>query len=103
LVLDEEVSARTVVGGLVIAASVALVTRARRTPPSRRRAAAAVAAAALAVLGGCGGSEGDGACGPVRQEPLDQRSVHVLPGGDTTTYRTDPPTSGPHLASPSTS
>lgn len=105
-VLDERVSARTVVGGLVIAASVAVVTRARRPPRAGRRATAAVAAAVLAVLGaGCGGSDpgGGGACGPVRQEPLDQRSVHVLPGGETTTYRTDPPTSGPHLASPSTS
>ncbi|HEV7720422.1 MAG TPA: DUF3105 domain-containing protein [Iamia sp.] len=58
-----------------------------------------------AVLAGCGdGGDGGGtgACGPVRREPLDGRSVHVLPGADDPEYRTDPPTSGPHLPSPST-
>ncbi|HEX7133521.1 MAG TPA: DUF3105 domain-containing protein, partial [Iamia sp.] len=36
-------------------------------------------------------------------EPLDSRSVHVLPGAEEPEYRTDPPTSGPHLPAPSTS
>jgi len=53
-----------------------------------------------ALLGACGGgvTAGD-ACGPVRREPLDSRSFHLLPGADEPTYRTDPPTSGPHIAS----
>lgn len=59
-----------------------------------------VLAAALAACGGDG--DGSGACGPVRREPLDSRSVHVLPGADEPEYRTDPPTSGPHLPAPST-
>jgi hypothetical protein len=58
--------------------------------------------ALVAVLAGCGGGDGSGACGPVRREPLDSRSVHVLPGADPPEYRTDPPTSGPHLPAPST-
>jgi hypothetical protein len=65
-----------------------------------------VVAGLLAVgsLVGCGGGDGsDGGCGPVRREPLDSRSVHVLPGAEEPEYRTDPPTSGPHLPSPSTS
>ncbi|HEX7133761.1 MAG TPA: DUF3105 domain-containing protein, partial [Iamia sp.] len=55
----------------------------------------------VATLAGCGDG-GTGSCGPVRREPLDSRSVHVLPGADEPEYRTDPPTSGPHLPSPST-
>jgi hypothetical protein len=63
----------------------------------------ALAALLAAALGACGGDGGgSGACGPVRREPLDSRSVHVLPGADEPDYRTDPPTSGPHLPSPST-
>lgn len=55
-------------------------------------------------LVGCGTASGDASegCGPVRREALDSRSVHVLPGADEPEYRTDPPTSGPHLAAPST-
>ena len=57
----------------------------------------------VAVLAaGCGDGDGSGACGPVRREPLDSRSVHVLPGAEEPEYRTDPPTSGPHLPAPST-
>jgi len=66
----------------------------------RRLLAGVVLVAALAACGG--GGDGDGACGPVRREPLDSRAVHVLPGADPPEYRTDPPTSGPHLPSPST-
>ncbi|HYI63189.1 MAG TPA: EamA family transporter [Acidimicrobiales bacterium] len=136
VVLDERVGVRTLVGGAVIAASVALVTRARQppadptgppsgrsaplplpdaappppagpVPPARRRAlgtGVVLALAATTALAGCGagGSDGDTACGPVRREPLDRRSVHVLPGAGAVEYRTDPPTSGPHLATPST-
>lgn len=64
-----------------------------------------VIAAALVVLAvACTGGDGsaDGPCGPVRREALDPRSVHVLPGADAPDYRTDPPTSGPHLPSSST-
>lgn len=61
------------------------------------------ALALVAVLAACGGDDdASGACGPVRREPLDSRAVHVLPGADEPEYRTDPPTSGPHLPSPST-
>ncbi len=56
----------------------------------------------LAGLAGCGAGDGSGACGPVRRGPLDSRSVHVLPGAEEPEYRTDPPTSGPHLPAPST-
>lgn len=67
-----------------------------------RRAVVAVALVA-GLLGACGdGGDGAGGCGPVRREPLDTRAVHVLPGADPPEYRTDPPTSGPHLPSPST-
>lgn len=62
--------------------------------------AGVVLVAGLAACGGDGG--GSGACGPVRREPLDSRAVHVLPGAEAPDYRTDPPTSGPHLPSPST-
>lgn len=55
-----------------------------------------------ALAAGCGDGGGPGACGPVRREPLDSRSVHVLPGAEEPEYRTDPPTSGPHLPAPST-
>ncbi|HXH58103.1 EamA family transporter [Iamia sp.] len=67
--------------------------------------AIAVAAVAVAAVDGtaCGDADEEtGACGPVRREPLDTRTVHVLPGAEAPEYRTDPPTSGPHLASPST-
>ncbi|QYG93334.1 DUF3105 domain-containing protein [Iamia sp. SCSIO 61187] len=54
-----------------------------------------------ATLAACGDA-GSAGCGPVRREELDTRSVHVLPGAEAPEYRTDPPTSGPHLPSPST-
>jgi hypothetical protein len=52
------------------------------------------------VAAGCGG-DGDGAgCGPIRREVLDPAYlVHVL-GEDGAEYRSDPPTSGPHLPAP---
>lgn len=56
-------------------------------------------AACSSSAGNSGGSAG--ACGPVRREPLDPRSLqHVLPNAPTPQYRTDPPTSGPHQPSP---
>lgn len=63
-----------------------------------------VAAIVVVVASACssGGGSADGPCGPVRREALDPRSVHVLPGADAPDYRTDPPTSGPHLPTPST-
>lgn len=67
-----------------------------------RRAVLVAVAMLLVPLAGCGGDDGAGACGPVRREPLDSRSVHVLPGAEEPEYRTDPPTSGPHLPAPST-
>lgn len=56
----------------------------------------------LTACGGPGDGSDDAGCGPVRREPLDSRSVHILPGADEPEYKTDPPTSGPHLPSPST-
>ncbi len=59
---------------------------------------------ALLLLGAAGACSDDAAggegCGPVQREPLDARSVHVLPGADATEYETDQPTSGPHLPGP---
>lgn len=77
-------------------------------PSARRRAARRLPTAlgvvlAAAVTVGCTGGGGtSGACGPVQREPLDPRSVHVLPGAEIPSYRTDPPTSGPHLPGPTT-
>lgn len=76
--------------------------RAERRP---RRVIAPLLVVVLSLVGGaCGGGDGsaDGPCGPVRREPLDPRALHVLPGADVPDYRTDPPTSGPHLPSPIT-
>lgn len=74
-----------------------------RTRPALLRPTAIVLALVVgSLLGACSDDGGDGACGPVRREPLDGRSVHVLPGADEPDYRTDPPTSGPHLPTPST-
>lgn len=65
--------------------------------------ATTVALVITATLSACGaGDTGSGGCGPVRREEVDTRSVHVLPGAEAPEYRTDPPTSGPHLPSPST-
>lgn len=69
------------------------------TPGAGRALVAAVVVLIAALSGGCGRSA-DGECGPVRREPLDSRAFHVLPGADDPTYRTDPQTSGPHVASP---
>lgn len=113
-VLDEQITVRIVLGGLVIVASVLVVTRDRgrgqqaptgadHGPRSlRTRRGAVVGGAALLVATaavGCGG-DGDAACEPVRREPLDGRAVHILPGAEAPEYLTDPPTSGPHLPAP---
>lgn len=52
----------------------------------------------LAGLASCSssGSGGTSACQPVQREALDPNERHVLPGAPEPTYRTDPPTSGPH-------
>lgn len=57
---------------------------------------------ALAGLAACG-SEGAGAgCGPIVRETLDPAYVvHVLGTETDVEYRSDPPTSGPHLPAPS--
>lgn len=69
-----------------------------------RRPSVVAALVLLTGLAACGGDgASSGACAPVRREPLDRRAVHVLPGAEETEYLTDPPTSGPHLATPSTS
>jgi drug/metabolite transporter (DMT)-like permease len=128
-VLDETITLRIVVGGVVIVASILVVTRDRSRgqraaavegpgtevgapppevapgPPTsttgRRRAAllGGVGLVAAVTAAGCGGG-GDATCEPVRREPFDSRAVHVLPGSDAPEYQTDPPTSGPHLPAP---
>ena len=52
----------------------------------------------LAGLAGCssGHSGSTSGCQPVQREALDPNERHVLPGAPEPTYRTDPPTSGPH-------
>ncbi len=52
----------------------------------------------LCALASCssGHSSGSGTCQPVQREALDPNERHVLPGAPEPTYRTDPPTSGPH-------
>jgi hypothetical protein len=72
----------------------------------RVRPALAALVLAGALAAGCSddASGGSAGCGPVQREPLDARSVHVLPSdqADDVTYETDPPTSGPHLPGPET-
>ncbi len=71
--------------------------------PRARRARVTAAALLVLTLAACGTGEATtGPCVPVRREPLDPRSVHVLPGAEDPGYQTDPPTSGPHLPSPVT-
>jgi hypothetical protein len=49
---------------------------------------------------GCGGGGSSSAsCQPAQREALDPNESHVLPGNPEPTYRTDPPTSGPHVPS----
>lgn len=68
--------------------------------------------AALVVAAVGSGCSGTGAvapppretCGPAVTEALDAgSSLHLLPGGAEPTYRSDPPTSGPHLSGPAPS
>jgi hypothetical protein len=64
----------------------------------RLRPVAAVTALLLAGITGCGSSGASSVCGPAQREALDSNLSHVLvqPGSPEPTYRTDPPTSGPH-------
>jgi hypothetical protein len=62
---------------------------------------AALALVLVALLAGCSG-DGTAACVELR-EPQDPASgLHVLEAG-VAEYRTDPPTSGPHIAGPTPS
>ena len=74
-------------------------------PTARRRPIAftLLAIAAAAAFAGCSGgsNEQSSACGPVKRESLDPRSLqHVLPNAPLPSYLTDPPTSGPHQPTP---
>ncbi len=55
-----------------------------------------------AVLAGstvaCGGGDEAASCGPITVEPQDPNQGHLLAGAQSPTFRTDPPTSGPHIA-----
>lgn len=61
---------------------------------------------AAAFIGACSGTGAvapppEATCGPVETEALDAASsLHLLPGAAEPTYRSDPPTSGPHLSGP---
>ena len=63
----------------------------------RFSSSALVVVLAAVPLAGCGGGgTASGGCQPVHREALDPNEAHVLPGAAEPTYRTDPPTSGPH-------
>jgi hypothetical protein len=47
----------------------------------------------------CGGAAADGSCAEVR-EPEDPLSIQHVIDPDAVVFRTDPPTSGPHLSGP---
>jgi hypothetical protein len=52
-------------------------------------------------MAGCAGGGGGEACGPATREALDPAYlVHVLGDEQDLEYRSDPPTSGPHLPAP---
>ena len=54
--------------------------------------------AAGLLLSACGGSD-DAGCGPILTERLDPaNAVHIIGGFDVDDFLTDPPTSGPHVA-----
>jgi drug/metabolite transporter (DMT)-like permease len=102
VVLDEPFGWRIVAGGVLIVAGILLVNG---TSGLRRRGALAVATALIVgLLAGCGSASGSGSAGGCQRvvtEPLDrQYLVHVLPGAPDPSYRTDPPTSGPHQPTP---
>lgn len=68
----------------------------------RRLSSIALVGLAAAALAGCGGSGGSasGVCGRAVAEPEDPASsIHVIDPASAR-FRTDPPTSGPHLAAP---
>lgn len=68
----------------------------------RRPGHRALAALTCALLAGTGLACGDGdeaaSCGPITVEPQDPNQGHLLAGAESPTFRTDPPTSGPHIA-----
>jgi Protein of unknown function (DUF3105) len=73
------------------------------TPSARRshRWPLVTAVAVIGVLSGCGGDDGDSACGPITREALDPAYVvHVLGTDTDVKYTSDPPTSGPHQLAP---
>ncbi len=69
-----------------------------------RRPRSALAGAAVLMVGlaltGCGDDDEPeaAACGPITVDPLDTNQGHLLPGAPTPSFRSDPPTSGPHVA-----
>jgi hypothetical protein len=66
--------------------------------PRRLFGAVAIAAVVLATaLGACSGSGGDACATPVREELDPGYLVHVV-DPSTARFRTDPPTSGPHIS-----
>jgi hypothetical protein len=59
------------------------------------------AACAVATAPACSGRAGSDACASPVAERIDPKSSqHVLPGGQTPSYLTDPPTSGAHRPGP---
>lgn len=74
--------------------------RARRVRSPRSALPLAVVLLSGLALTGCGDDEEPeaAACGPITVEPLDSNQGHLLPGAPTPSFRSDPPTSGPHVA-----
>src|SRR5690606_18327470 len=71
------------------------VSAARPRPPVRVLAGLAVA---LSVFTACGGDDASASCAqPVREE-LDPASLTHVIDPDDATFRTNPPTSGPHVS-----
>jgi drug/metabolite transporter (DMT)-like permease len=98
--LGEQFEPRVILGAAFIVLGIAVVSGRVRLWPVPSAAVVTLVAVASTVLVACDDG-GGGACGPIRQEALDPGSLqHVLPGAEEPTYRSDPPTSGPHLPGP---
>lgn len=100
--LGESFEPRILGGGVLIVAGIAIVHDRIRfwRIPSTAACTLLVVAVAAGTVAACGDG-GEGACGPIRQEALDAGSLqHVLPGSAPPAYRSDPPTSGPHVPGP---
>jgi len=75
--------------------------RSLRSSPGPRLLAAVACLVLIASAAACTGDDGAAetpACGPITIDPQDTNQGHLLPGAPTPSFRTNPPTSGPHVA-----